>query len=90
MANPEFFDVADKFIHLANELSKKWPTTRISAAIMYASARYNAFNFFVKDGKDETQQKAIEYYCEQYKKMLKENMANIQKEFEEKGNDSVM
>ena len=45
----EFFDVVDEFVHLANKLNEKWPTSRVSSAIMYAAARYNAFNFYAQD-----------------------------------------
>lgn len=72
---PEFFDAVNKFIDLANKLSRKWPTSRVSSVIMYAAARYNAFNFVSLDpdpGKNS--QQATEFCCEQYKAMLIENM----------------
>ena len=69
----EFYDVVDEFIHLANKLSEKYNTTRISSIIMFAAARYNTFNFFVTDGERYNEEKAIDYYCEQYRLMLQEN-----------------
>lgn len=77
MGDSDFFDVADEFIQLANELGKRWPTTRISAAIMYASARYNAFNFFATDSGPKTKKDAVEYYRDQYQKMLEDNMEEL-------------
>ena len=40
---PEFLDLVDKFIHLANEC-RPGQTARVSAAILFAAGRYNAFN----------------------------------------------
>jgi hypothetical protein len=75
----EFFDVVDKFIDLANKLSRKWPTSRISSAMMYAAARYNASNFYtLESNPGRNAQSATEYYCEQYKAMLRENMEGLQ------------
>lgn len=39
---PEFFDLADRFIHLANELTHQHETARVSAVIMFAASRFNA------------------------------------------------
>ena len=69
----EFYEMVDKFIDLANQQSENHNTTRISSVIMFAAARYNAFNFFVTDGEKQNKEKAIDYYCEQYKLMLQDN-----------------
>ncbi len=73
----EFYDVVDEFIHLANKFSEKHSSTRISSVLMFAASRYNAFNFFLKDGLQESKEKAIDYYCEQYKLMLLDNFDEI-------------
>ena len=71
----EFFDVVDEFVHLANTLNEKWPASRVSSAIMYAAARYNAFNFYAQaPSSSENQEKATDYFCAQYKAMLLENI----------------
>jgi len=76
----EFFDVVDAFIHLANDLNQKWPTSRISSAMMYAAARYNAFNFYTLDPiPGQNLEKAVEYFCDQYKVMLLENVKALKK-----------
>jgi hypothetical protein len=77
MSDQEFFDAVDKIIQLANELNKKMPITRVSAIMKYANARYNAFNFYETDGKTENIEKAKDYYCEQYCKMLTENLLDL-------------
>jgi hypothetical protein len=71
----EFYDLVDQFIELANKLGRSWPTSRISSAIMYAAARYNAFNFYALDLEPEkNRERAFEYLSEQYRAMLRENM----------------
>jgi pyocin large subunit-like protein len=69
----EFYEMVDKFVFLANELSETQETTRISSVIMFAAARYNAFNFFITDGAEQKERQAIDYYTEQYKLMLQDN-----------------
>ncbi|MES9990882.1 MAG: DUF3144 domain-containing protein [Candidatus Thiodiazotropha sp.] len=74
MQESDFREVADEFIHLANELSEEWAAPFLSAAFMYAAAWYNTHQFYASDGAVENQQKAIDYYCDQYRKMLMECM----------------
>lgn len=77
MQEEVFHEVADEFINLANDLSEDWAQTFLSAAIMYAAARYNAFNFQSFDGDANRREEAICYYTEQYGKMLRENMQEL-------------
>ena len=74
MQESDFHEVADEFIHLANALSEAWATPLLSAAFMYAAARYNTFYFYQSDGSPDNRQSAIDYYCDQYRKMLHETM----------------
>ncbi len=72
----EFYDLVDQFIELANKLGRTRPTSRISSAIMYAAARYNAFNFEILDPEPEkNRERASEYFVEQYRAMPRENLA---------------
>ena len=77
MQEEVFHEVADEFINLANDLSQDWALPFLSAAIMYAAARYNAFNFQSTDGDVNKREEAIRYYTEQYGKMLRENMQEL-------------
>lgn len=77
MQEEVFHEVADEFIHLANDLSDDWALPLLSAAIMFAAARFNAFNFQSTDGEVANREEAIRYYTEQYNKMLRENMKEI-------------
>lgn len=77
MQEADFHEVADEFINLANELSDDWALPFLSAVIMYAAARYNAFFFMESDGIEVNQSTAIDYYTEQYRKMLQECMKEL-------------
>ena len=77
MQEDVFHEVADEFINLANDLSDDWAQPLLSAAILYAAARYNAFNFNTCDGNAANKEAAIRYYTEQYSKMLRENLREI-------------
>lgn len=77
MQEETFHEVADEFINLANELSDDWALPFLSAAIMFAAARFNAFNFQSIDGDSEKIEEAIGYYTEQYNKMLRENLKEL-------------
>lgn len=85
MQESDFHEVADEFIHLANELSEEWATPFLSAAFMYAAARYNAFFFIETDGAPESRPAAIDYYCDQYRKMLQECLHELGKQEAEAG-----
>ncbi|PVV10203.1 MAG: hypothetical protein B6D77_08570 [gamma proteobacterium symbiont of Ctena orbiculata] len=41
---------------------------------MYAAAWYNIHFFYASDGASENRTKAVDYYCDQYRKMLMECM----------------
>ncbi|MCU7811902.1 MAG: DUF3144 domain-containing protein [Candidatus Thiodiazotropha sp. (ex Notomyrtea botanica)] len=72
MQDSDFREVADEFIHIANDLNEGWATLFLSAAFTYAEAWYNTHFFFESDGTSENQDTAVDYYCDQYRKMLKE------------------
>lgn len=72
MQEADFHEVADEFINLANQLSEDWALPFLSAAFLYAAARFNAHFFYQTDGDPEKRRQAEQYYCDQYRKMLKE------------------
>lgn len=74
MQESDFFEVADEFINFANELSEDWAMPFLSAVFMYSAARYNAHFFHETDGSPENRADALDYYCDQFRKMLQECM----------------
>jgi hypothetical protein len=71
---PEFLDLVDKFIHLANELADGRQSGEVSAAILFAAGRYNAFNFLSTGGTDDTRPQAETFYVSEYRKAFVSNL----------------
>jgi hypothetical protein len=74
---PEFLQLVDKFIHLANELAKHGKDGEVSAAILFAAGRYNAFNFLSRNGHEEDRDSAVEFYLSEYRKALVSNLEGV-------------
>jgi hypothetical protein len=73
-----FWERADAIIHLANEQCSHAPHGEVSASLLYAAARFNAFivaaNASSAKEMEADKDRAIEYFVGQYKKMLVENL----------------
>ena len=70
--------MADKFIELANEFTKTESKERVSAAIMFAAARYNAFEASSKSKNlKKDKEDALNWYGKEYTKMLDANMDEL-------------
>ena len=74
---PEFLKLVDKFIHLANELAGGDKAGEVSAAILFAAGRYNAFNFVSTGGTDDTRAQAVDFYVSEYRKALVSNLDGV-------------
>jgi hypothetical protein len=76
--DPDFFDRADAIIQLANDQINSVSPGKVSASLMYAATRFNAFvtaaEFDTADKLQSAKQEIIEYFVEQYEVMLKENL----------------
>jgi hypothetical protein len=69
---------ADKFLAVANSLTAGVPLARISAAMMFATARFNAFVAQAQGLEPgEVDEETVAYFRDQYEKMLRENLAQI-------------
>ncbi|MFA7281675.1 MAG: DUF3144 domain-containing protein [Sterolibacterium sp.] len=74
---PEFLKLVDEFIDLANHLAEKVKDGEVSAAILFAAGRYNAFNFLSHNGKEQDRAKAVEFYVSEYRKALESNLDGV-------------
>jgi hypothetical protein len=74
---PEFLQLVDKFIHLANELAEGGMGGEVSAAILFAAGRYNAFNFLSRNGNDKDRGSTVEFYVSEYRKALVSNLEGV-------------
>lgn len=85
--DPTFFDRADAHIRLANEHCSDTGRGKVSASLMYGSARFQAWNAAtwaenvedMKARRDET----VKYFVEQYQAMLEENLDDYIGNFEQ-------
>lgn len=72
---PEFFDLADKFIDLANDLTRQHGTARVSSVFMFAASRFNAHTVAATDADARSNRSvALDYMVDQYRKMLTDNL----------------
>jgi hypothetical protein len=71
---PEFLKLVDEFIHLANRLAEEGNGGEVSAAILFAAGRYNAFNFLSQGGTEQDRPKALEFYVSEYRNALVSNL----------------
>ena len=77
----EFFAISNRFIELANEINSDFPRARISAAFLYSAARYNAFSWMKREVMlEQTEEEAIEFFCAQYKQLLRNNITAMKQE----------
>ena len=69
------YDYADKFINLANEMSKSDRSGNVGVAMRFAAARYSAFEASMRTDKlAEEKDKQIELFANAFKEMLQMNI----------------
>ena len=49
----------------------------VSAAILFAAGRYNAFNFLSNNGTEQDQAKAVDIYVSEYRKAIVSNLEGV-------------
>jgi hypothetical protein len=83
----EFFEIADKYINLANDIAKSEGTANTGTALRYAAARYNTFeaSLSTQDLAGE-KDKLIDMLCNDFKEMLKANMDDYIQMIEQRTN----
>lgn len=85
-ADDDFFGRADTYIHIANEQTQKADRGKVSASLMYATARFNAWvsAFNAESGQDlfDGKEEIVKYFVEQYQKMLEENLDEYAQNFD--------
>ena len=75
----EFLDAADRFVTLANEMGEQYSPDWVRAVLMYAAARYNAFNWLTSDEHlDQSLDTAAAYFRNEYETMFRENLKEIE------------
>jgi hypothetical protein len=73
----EFLTLVDEFVELANRLAQTRNDGEVSAAILFAAGRYNAFNFVSHNGAEEDRERAVDFYVSEYRKAIVSNMDGV-------------
>ncbi|TNF37914.1 MAG: DUF3144 domain-containing protein [Gammaproteobacteria bacterium] len=83
----EFWKLADEFIHLAQQQGDNSAEAKINASLLFAAARLNAFMFANSSDNLETfrheRELAIDYFSDQFRQALMENLVDYEIHFEE-------
>jgi len=75
----EFMEAADRFVTLANEMGEQYSPDWVRAVLMYAAARYNAFNWLTSDEqREQSLDSAATYFRSEYETMFRENVKEIE------------
>jgi len=82
----KFYDRADAHIHLSNDQLKDIGGGKVSASMMFALARFNSWvsagGFKSSEEMKEKREEIIEYFSDQYRKMLEDNLDDYIENFE--------
>jgi hypothetical protein len=83
----EFFERADAYITLANEQAANVNRGKVSASMMFATARFNAWvSASGTDSSDElasVREEALTYFVNEYRQMLEENLDEYIEHFDD-------
>ncbi|MBK6981509.1 MAG: DUF3144 domain-containing protein [Betaproteobacteria bacterium] len=73
-----FFDLANRFVTLANEMAEEHGRPRTAAAILWAASRYGAFTWAMSGAPGrQPPEEALDLFGAQYRKMMEDNLARI-------------
>lgn len=83
----EFYNRADEHINLSNKQLAEASSGKVSASMLYSVARFNAWVSATgwSNGKEmeDAIEETLEYFVGEYKKMLRENLEDYSRNFDE-------
>ncbi|MGZ9004572.1 MAG: DUF3144 domain-containing protein [Burkholderiales bacterium] len=83
----KFFERADAHIDLSNRQMSETSRGKVSASMMYATARFNAWvsacGFPTVRDMADAKRETLEYFVAEYRKMLEENLDDYIRNFEQ-------
>ena len=84
--DPQFFAIADAVIRTANAQCDAAPATKVSAATLFAAARFNAFAAAAAAPTSNElaarRESIVAFLVEQYTQMLRDNLTDYEQNFE--------
>jgi len=76
--DPAFFTCTNTYLDIANTQAKTQGLKRVSAALMYATTRYNAHAYLgYETNVDSTRAEFLDYMTQLYRNMLEQNLDNL-------------
>lgn len=82
-----FFERADAYITVANEQAVNVPRGKVSASMLFATARFNAWVSAsgTESGEElaSVKEEALEYFVSEYRQMLEENLDEYIEQFDD-------
>ena len=83
----EFFERADAYITIANEQAADVSRGKVSASLMFATARFNAWvSASGTESSEElasVKEEALKYFLNEYRQMLEENLNEYIEHFDD-------
>jgi len=81
-----FFERADAHIYLSNDQLASSTKGKVSASMMYGTARFNAWisatDWHNGEEMERAKEETLEYFVTEYRKMLEENLDDYIQNFE--------
>lgn len=85
-SDEKFYGRADAHIHLANDQLSDVAAGKVSASMMFAASRFNAWicakDFESGEAMASKREEIMEYFMAQYRAMLEENLNNYIENFD--------
>jgi DnaJ-domain-containing protein 1 len=79
----QFFEVANQFVALANDLAEEHGRPRVAAAILWAASRYGSFAWAMSGAPGrQPPDEALELFGAQYRRMMQDNLRQMLAEFD--------
>ncbi|HTN49586.1 MAG TPA: DUF3144 domain-containing protein [Burkholderiaceae bacterium] len=86
----EFRDAADRFVSLAKQLGETRSHDWVRAVLMYAAARYSAFNWLNSDDAAiQAPDEAATYFASEYRTMFRESLKELEPAYRGHGKASA-
>jgi hypothetical protein len=82
----QFWQIVDAVINAANDQCEHAARTKVSAATLFAAARFNVFATAVAAQSSEAiaaeRESVVAYLTQQYERMLRDNLAEYERNFD--------
>lgn len=78
ISEQQYSEMVDRFIGLANEYGKRFPVGQVSGALLFAAARYTAFNWVSRSLlREQTLEEAVRVFGSEYENMFRHNVHEL-------------